>query len=224
MSGTNRKLNPKDDPANDPAMAAFRPANRLQSLMAEIRSDNPIAKPDRPHPPSPDLRSATSLDTQREELQRALTTESEENPTPVPDKLEKSVNLAPTLPPLVIEPVLTRTEMNEPEKLTAPGSEQNRVIEVPKPALENFEQPVNDAAVHTVREEPAPRLRGRPRVSEEKKRESSYTLSPHIAGRIRDLAALEQYRLKRTVSASEILEALVIRADEQIRDNIVLTR
>jgi hypothetical protein len=226
MSATNRKIDSKADPANDPALSAFRTSNRLQSLMADIKADNPIAKADRPHPPLTDLRTTTSLDTQREELQRAMVTEPE---VKEPDAEVQQPVAAITPQPKIEVPVVNVEPAHEekaPDSLPVGEVQptQKLIFKAPEPSPETMETPVNDAAVHTAREETTPRLRGRPRVSEEKKRESSYTLSPHIAGRIRDLAALEQYRLKRTVSASEILEAMVAKADEQIKDNQVLTR
>jgi hypothetical protein len=232
MNATNRKIDNKADPANDPAMAALRPNNRLFSILDEIREDNPIKKPDRPHPPVADLRTTTTLDTQREELQRAIA------PAAPAAAVQEIVAVTPE--PVVTEPMpqpVTQQSLH-----TAPVLEAEAKIEITKeivksePAAERLlpahqpepepqiseNSPVNDAAMHAESLPAKPRLRGRPRVSAEKKRESSFTLSPHMADRVRDLAAMEQLRLKRTVSASAIVERMLELAEQQIQDNRVL--
>ncbi|TLX16892.1 hypothetical protein [Rhizobium sp. MHM7A] len=227
MNATNRKIDNKADPANDPAMAALRGNNRLQFLMEEIRLENPIGKPDRPHPPVTDLRTATSLETQREELQRAISPEAQKQtasatPVPAPTAVEETVT--PRGPALAVE---AKGELPQevPQPETAPKSEEAILPPPPvsDPATQKTDNlPVNDAAVHADSLQAKPRLRGRPRVSDEKKRESSYTLSPHVADRVRDLAAHEQIRLKRTVSASAIVERMIEIAEQHIQDNKVL--
>lgn len=237
MNATNRKIDNKADPANDPAMAALRPTNRLMSLMDEIRMENPIGKPDRPHPPVTDLRTATSLETQREELQRAVTPETPEQTATVQQVPAAAPQAPVTLQQLTEEPasqlVSTQTaeaklELPQEAPKSAPAPEATESL-LPRedargPVTQLSENlPVNDAALHADNPQKTRRLRGRPRVSEEKKRESSYTLSPHVADRIRDLAAHEQLRLKRTVSASAIVERLIEIAEQHIQDNKVLT-
>lgn len=245
MNATNRKIDNKADPANDPAMAALRPNNRLSSILAEIREDNPIKKPDRPHPPVADLRTATSLDTQREELQRAIapaadvqetsavaahSAVTEPNPplvskpmadtAPVPEA-EAKIEIAEAMlqPEPAAQPIPAHQEIL-PQPVTQPIPPQ---VPVHAPLAQMPESaPVNDAAMHSESLQEKPRLRGRPRVSAEKKRESSFTLSPHMADRVRDLAAMEQLRLKRTVSASAIVERMLELAEQQIQDNRVL--
>lgn len=245
MNATNRKIDNKADPANDPAMAALRPNNRLSSILAEIREDNPIKKPDRPHPPVADLRTATSLDTQREELQRAIapaadvqeisavaahSAVTEPNPillskpvadtAPVPEA-EAKIEIAEAMlqPEPAAQPIPAHQEVL-PQPVAQPVPPQ---VPVQAPLAQMPESaPVNDAAMHSESLQEKPRLRGRPRVSAEKKRESSFTLSPHMADRVRDLAAMEQLRLKRTVSASAIVERMLELAEQQIQDNRVL--
>jgi len=215
MNATNRKIDTKSDPANDPAMAAFK-AGRLQSILADIRQDNPIAKPDRPHPPVEELKSATALDAEREELKRAIEPDapgltapaaSAAPAIPEPRAGTSSAGAAQPTPDAAIELKAEKPELRAPDTT---GDQPNNL-------------PVGDAAVHANSQEPAKRLRGRPRVSDEKKRESSYTLSPHIADRVRDLAAMEQLRLKRTISASAIVEAMIEIAEKHLQDNKVLT-
>lgn len=233
MNATNRKIDNKADPANDPAMAALRPTNRLMSLMDEIRMENPIGKPDRPHPPVTDLRTATSLETQREELQRAVATEQAATEQQAPAAAPQ----APvTLQQLTEEPASqlvskqtaeAKLELPQEAPKPAPAPEAAESLlprdSAPDPVTQLSENlPVNDAALHADGPQKTRRLRGRPRVSEEKKRESSYTLSPHVADRIRDLAAHEQLRLKRTISASAIVERLIEIAEQHIQDNKVL--
>jgi hypothetical protein len=224
MNATNRKIDNKADPANDPAMAALRPSNRLSSILAEIREDNPIKKPDRPHPPVADLRTATSLGTQREELQRAIAPVEAVHEVATSPQTTVVEQQAPQPAPMpeAKATVEIPTEVVLPEAVTAkqPIAPQPPVPESVTPISENV--PVNDAAMHTESLEVKPRLRGRPRVSAEKKRESSFTLSPHMADRVRDLAAMEQLRLKRTVSASAIVERMLELAEQLIQDNRVL--
>jgi hypothetical protein len=224
MNATNRKIDNKADPANDPAMAALRPGNRMQFLMDEIRQDNPIAKPDRPHAPVTDLRTATSLDTQREELQRAISTDvPEQAATATPSPV--TVVEEPVSQQIAVQEVEARVELTQEALKPEPAPETQEIILPPQSVSDPIaQQPVNDAALHADSLPITPRLRGRPRVSEEKKKESSYTLSPHVADRVRDLAAHEQIRLKRTISASAIVEALIEIAEQHIQDNKVLTR
>lgn len=222
MSATNRKIDPNADPATDPAMNALRPASRLQSIMAELREENPIGKPDRPHPPITDLRSATSFDIPQEVQQDTATKTPEQAVEAVaPVQLMAETTLASSgNAPAVEKNIQPAAQTIQHEK-----TQQTAELETPKPgALSQNSAPVNDAALHADNPQPAPRLRGRPRVSEERKRESSYTLSPHIADFVRDLAAHEQIRLKRTISASAIVEAMIEIAKHHITDNKVLTR
>lgn len=254
MNAINRKIDPKADPATDPSMAGLiKKPNRIQAVLAGLTSDNPIAKPDRPHPPTEELRAslenvhtpqpvssgapiappsvplAHPTNTIEEQVDALSATTRSLRETTATTPLQARAETAPMIETPVIE---TPQALPVAVEHATPVEVQAHSVTEPTPEPETaksdqtWDKPViqDEASISIPELKAAPRSRGRPRISEERKKESSFTLSPHVADRMRDLAAYNQLRLKRSVSASEIVEDLLMKAEAQIKDNIVLER
>lgn len=209
MSANNRKIDVNDDPEKDPKLAAIlgtQPKKaRLQNLLSQVaQSTNPIAEPDRPLPPAEELRRAALEMSQPkanlpEFLARAETVSGDFAASGVPSAVTepKVDSLVPSVsePPRNLEPTIS--------------TEGAAVIR-------------DEVSVSLKGPEEQPSSRGRPRMGDVRKTETSYSLSPETVKRIRDLAAYNQIRLGRSVSGSEIAEYLLMQAFKTIVDNEVL--
>lgn len=198
MSANNRKIDVNDDPEKDPKLAAMlstqQKSKRLQALLSQVAETNPMTEPDRPLPPA-------------EELKRAAL-EMGQPQTNVPQFLAKTEAMRS----ISAEPVAANSAVAQPVlRVEAPQAPS-------APIFEPTEEIVVDEVSVTVRspEIEQPSSRGRPRMGDVRKVETTYSLSPETVRRIRDLAAYNQLRLGRSVSGSEIAEYLLKQAFETI--------
>ncbi len=200
MSANNRKIDVNDDPENDPKLAAMLGSQpkkaRLQNLLQQVARDNPMSEPDKPLPPAEELKRAAMEMAQKE-----------------PD----------------VSKFMARAEAATTSSTALPGTSVAQHSE--PPALRHADIPevsavekevIKDTVSISLAEREQPQGRGRPRMGDVRKTETSYSLSPETVRRIRDLAAYNQLRLGRSVSGSEIAEYLLQQAFETIKDNEVL--
>ncbi len=202
---------------DDPKVASMmKRRENLESMLSDLKDENPLVAPDRPHPAPP-----TVLQPQVPPvaLQSAVAPAQDLAPTAALQTEHAPLSAGESSTALVQQPSIQAPETPTPPVLTAdteartPANNGEQLRETDEFVGEPMARSITEAE---------PRGRGRPLKSKTHKSETSYSLDPDLIKNLRILAAKQQIRLGRTVSTSEIVEVLLSKAMQLVEDDVVL--